>query len=261
MEQLALFAVPATCTVTNCDLLVHVKRLELCRAHYIRHRRYGDPLGGGPRRPRAKAGRPVLDLADGQRQCKDCGQAKPITDYPVDQGGTRGRRASCKPCHSQGVSNWYADNREAHLRRQRARYHRDIDKMRARDLARYERDKDKRIALATDGVNRRRALKRGAEAERGITVIALRKRDGDRCCYCSQTMTFDRGNGRTYVPMKATIEHIVALARGGSHTWDNTALACWQCNIRKNAAPVDEWLAKSQVKATDPGGQPLAATG
>jgi len=38
----------AICTIQDCGSPVHAR--GLCRAHYQRHRRHGDPLGGGARR-------------------------------------------------------------------------------------------------------------------------------------------------------------------------------------------------------------------
>ncbi len=224
------------CSIEGCGKPVGGR--EWCNAHYLRWRKHGDPLAGNPspRAPRAQ------DNPDGTRTCLDCGEAKQLDQFPRDANASRGRRSNCKPCHTARAKDWYAENKADHLPRVKARYQRDIERMRARDAERYERDKPKRIALVVEAGHRRRALLRGADAERGITVTALRKRHGDACCYCKQTMTFARGNGRAFVPTKATIEHVVPLALGGHHTWANTTLACWQCNVRKNATPLDEWL-------------------
>ncbi len=238
MDQLVLFKA-APCAVSGCTSLA--RNRGWCGPHYQRWRLYGDPEGR-----KLRAGTPI-DHADGTRTCNTCRSVKPIDQFPRDPAATLGRRGNCKPCHSSKVSEWYAANKDEHLPRQKARYERDIDKMRARDRARYERDKPKRIALATAAVHRRRALMAEVEFEPGITVKSLRKRHGDDCCYCGQAMTFMPADGRTYVPTKATIEHIIAITRGGGHTWANTTLACWQCNVRKNAKPLDEWLASTQV--------------
>jgi len=189
-----------------------------------------------------KPARPVQDFPDGTRLCNGCAVRKPLDEFPKDPNATAGRRSNCKPCHTARAKDWYAANRDEHLPRQKARYHRDIEKMRARDRARYERDKPKRIELAVESVHRRRALLRSVPNDRGITYQALREKFGDLCHYCRATMTFEPADGRTYIPSRATIEHLAPLARGGHHTWDNVVLACWQCNVRKNATPLEEWL-------------------
>lgn len=199
------------------------------------------------------------DHADGTRTCTACSVRLPLDQYDLDSNATLGRRSHCKPCRSERMKQWYAANRERQAQRQRDRFETNRTAIREQDRERYYRHRDKRIALVLDSAHRRRALKSGAESDRGITVVALRKRHGDACCYCEQSMTFKRGDGRSFVPLKATIEHVVALSRGGTHTWSNTALACWQCNILKNAKTVDEWReadAKAQVRGT-PGGDPL----
>jgi hypothetical protein len=266
MDQLVLFALPKPCSAKGCSRKCVARGMchlhwsrdrkanaspcsidgcdkaessrSWCDGHYQRWQKHGDPLGGNPS-PRARRAK---DNEDGTRTCLDCAVAKPLDQFPRDASATKGYRSNCKPCHTNRAKVWYAENQERQQRRQVERYHRDIDKSRARDKQRYERHKPKRIALAVEAVNRRRALMHQVEFEPGITVKALRKRHGDECCYCGQVMAFERGDGRTYVPTKATIEHVVAISKGGGHTWANTTLACWQCNVRKNAKPLDEWL-------------------
>lgn len=209
-----------------------------CNPHYLRWRNHGDPLAGNPTPRVAKA----LDNPDGTRTCLDCRTAKDLADFPRDKNATRERRSNCKPCHSARSTAWYAANKEDHLPRAQARYVRDIDKIRARDSARYHRDKPKRLALVVDVGNRRRAtLRHGGEWDRGITCAALRKRDGDGCHYCGVTMTFAPATGHKYIPNKATVEHITPISKGGTHTWGNVALACWQCNVRKGRRTVEQW--------------------
>ena len=54
---------------------------------------------------------------------------------------------------------------------------------------------------------------------------------GRKCAYC----------GAENVPLQ--IEHIVAKSRGGSNRASNLALACRKCNEKKDAMPVEEFLA------------------
>lgn len=225
----------ASCTVPDC-VKPQVAR-GWCNAHYLRWRNHGDPLGGNPT-PRAPK---ALDNQDGTRTCLDCRVAKDLAEFPKDQNASRGRRANCRPCHSARATAWYQANKADHLPRVRARYVRDAKKLRARDAARYERDKQKRLVLAVEASSRRRArLRHDGPWDAGLTRIALRKRDGDQCCYCSTTMSFIYGD-RAFNPIKATIEHVQPICRGGFHVWANTALACAQCNARKQKKTLAEW--------------------
>lgn len=272
MDQLALFTAPIYCSAADCIRPVIARRMCVrhynrwrrtegaaecsidecrrpsasrgwCNAHYLRWKNHGDPLAGKPS-PRVTR---AIDHADGTRTCCVCANRKTIHDFPADRNATLGRKAKCKVCHSEQVKRWYHQNQERQRERQRGRRVADVARHREMDRRRYEREKPQRIAYAIDATHRRRALMQQVEWERGITVKSLRKRHGDHCCYCAQAMTFTPGNGRAYVPTKATIEHIVALSRGGGHTWANTTLACWQCNVRKNAKPLAEWLVNAQV--------------
>lgn len=68
---------------------------------------------------------------------------------------------------------------------------------------------------------RRRALEKGAARTEVIDLAKLAARDGWRCHLCCRK-----------VSRKAwSIDHLVPLADGGNHTWDNVALAHWRCNV------------------------------
>ena len=69
---------------------------------------------------------------------------------------------------------------------------------------------------------------RGGERRRQV-VAALTARDGDRCYYCQSRFRDD-------VPgLNCTVDHVVALSRGGTNAMSNLRLACAHCNARKAA--------------------------
>jgi 5-methylcytosine-specific restriction endonuclease McrA len=184
---------------------------------------------------------PIVN-ADGTRTCKVCGVAKSIEEFPLDKRASLGRKGTCKPCWSKQASAWYAANQERQLARHQVRREANRDRIRRQDNERYLRDKPKRLALVVDAGNRRRAtLRHGGPWDRGITCRALRERDGDLCCYCGITMTFEPATGHVFIPGKATIEHVLPISAGGTHTWENVALACWHCNVKKQARTLDQW--------------------
>lgn len=87
------------------------------------------------------------------------------------------------------------------------------------------------------GKSRRRARMRGVEAD-AIDPIAVFRRDKWRCHLCGcNTPARLRG---TYEPRAPELDHIVALASGGSHTWGNVACACRKCNGAKGARSVGQ---------------------
>ena len=66
-----------------------------------------------------------------------------------------------------------------------------------------------------------------------IDPFAVFERDGWRCYMCGiATPQVLRG---TCEPSAPELEHKVALANGGTHTWDNVACSCRACNGAKGA--------------------------
>ena len=62
-----------------------------------------------------------------------------------------------------------------------------------------------------------------------------RRNKGDqRACSrsCHSNLRALRGTHKDRAP---EVEHIVSLADGGHHTWNNVACACRRCNIKKGA--------------------------
>lgn len=50
------------------------------------------------------------------------------------------------------------------------------------------------------------------------------------CCLCQEKIDRRR---RMPDPLAATIEHVIPLCKGGTHTWDNVRPAHALCNFRK----------------------------
>lgn len=75
--------------------------------------------------------------------------------------------------------------------------------------------------------NRRKALQRNAPINDFTAEqwTAMKAAYGHRCAYCGVQ------------PEKLTMDHIVPLARRGSHTESNIVPACLPCNMRKKTGP------------------------
>lgn len=81
------------------------------------------------------------------------------------------------------------------------------------------------------GRHRRRARIYGAVHE-SIKPIEIYERDGWKCGLCGHRINRERAYPH---PRSATLDHIVPLAHGGTHTRVNVQLACWSCNHKKGA--------------------------
>lgn len=73
--------------------------------------------------------------------------------------------------------------------------------------------------------------------DRTITLEKLYERDHGVCYLCNKTcdwQDFQRINGNFIVGGSyPTVEHVKALCKGGTHSWDNVKLACFACNSKK----------------------------
>ena len=100
--------------------------------------------------------------------------------------------------------------------------------------ARKARKSPKAVEQRKADKKRRKALARGANGSERVSPDRVFMRDGWRCGICGQK-TLPSKRGTTH-PRAPELDHIVALALGGSHTYANTQTACRACNGRKGAA-------------------------
>lgn len=84
-----------------------------------------------------------------------------------------------------------------------------------------------------------KAKRRAAVVER-VDPIKVFERDGWRCHLCGcKTPRRLRG---TFDPSAPELDHIVPIARGGDHSYINTACACRQCNGAKSDSIIGQML-------------------
>lgn len=227
------------CVVDSCARPRKNGPTGMCQAHY--HRAWRGSDVDSPIRSGRKAPLPVENLADGRRRCTECRRVFVVADgFHRDARGPGGYRKTCKTCRVRRETERYRANPDAAAAKMRAFRKANPEHVRAREAGYYLKHRDARVEAAVEAVHRRRALIAGVRRDRGITRASLRRLDGDDCCYCGRAMVFSSMKAGSRLDAHATIEHVVAIARGGSHTWDNCALACWRCNITKGARD-DEW--------------------
>lgn len=204
------------------------------------------------------------------KKCGECGNEKPLDDFHKDARSPDGKLWRCKPCQNaanrryaknvpvevkrerwrKGNSSeagqarskryyernveryqewgrewrehnaehvrmywqdWYAENREEHLARRKATYDPDYKRQ-------HRNPETNRIH-----VDARRAKLAGVDAQR-IPRTELYERDNGTCRIC-----------RTRVePHEWELDHIVPIALGGTHTWNNVQATCRPCNRAKH---------------------------
>lgn len=88
-------------------------------------------------------------------------------------------------------------------------------------------------------VRKRKRLRHNGEIDNSITLSKLIIRDKNTCKICGETVNEKDyridGKGSFIVGEKyPSIDHIVPISKGGTHTWNNVQLAHHQCNSIKN---------------------------
>ena len=72
-----------------------------------------------------------------------------------------------------------------------------------------------------------------------IDIYKLIERDGGHCYLCGDDVLFSYHYNDPKYP---TIEHVMPISKGGTHSWDNVKVACRECNTRKSTTLIDDYL-------------------
>jgi 5-methylcytosine-specific restriction endonuclease McrA len=67
--------------------------------------------------------------------------------------------------------------------------------------------------------------------------VKIYERDNYHCTYCGKQLT----------RFTATLDHITPVSEGGDNSADNLKTACLQCNSRKTARPLGDFLAETEA--------------
>lgn len=86
----------------------------------------------------------------------------------------------------------------------------------------------------------KRAHAHGTDSHVTATDVRALLASAASCAYCGADLT--TCDGGLIRDSDATIDHIVALARGGSHMLSNLTVACWGCNASKRNHPIEAWV-------------------
>lgn len=133
--------------------------------------------------------------------------------------------------HKNMVANWASRNREklnAIAREKRAR-RTDADRLMLAAMARRWRAGNPEISrLSAKNAKHRRRSQTGDGVVTRAEWQAIKALYDNRCIYCAQRRPL-------------TMDHVVALSRGGLHRADNIVPACRSCNSRKQARDAIEY--------------------
>ena len=71
------------------------------------------------------------------------------------------------------------------------------------------------------------------------------KEQGGLCFYCKVRITIGEPKGKQ---RKATLDHYVALSKGGANTRNNCVAACFDCNQAKRNMPAEVFMAGKKAR-------------
>jgi 5-methylcytosine-specific restriction endonuclease McrA len=158
-----------------------------------------------------------------EKRCHICHIVKPTTDFYTAKGHNDGFQSRCIPCEKK----YQHDRRDRYRDRQRVLRQRWREENRERSRA-----SDTRYRNAHPEIWAAQARKRRAKARSNDTFYIsqkeLKKLYVGPCTYCG-------------VSGKMTLDHVVPIQRGGSHSVGNLVPACGPCNFSKGQKLLVEW--------------------
>jgi 5-methylcytosine-specific restriction endonuclease McrA len=197
------------------------------------------------------------------KQCSKCKESKSLDQFNKSKNGKYGVSNYCKECTSKYHKEYYTNNKDRLSKHRKEYYTNNKDRLTKykKEYANNNKDKIAKYQKEYANNNKDRLTKYRKEylkTERGKLLNKLKVQNrryrkkyntntGDRltkaqieyltevythCAYCYTELTSDNTH----------IDHIHPLSKDGSHSIDNVTLACKDCNRKKNAKTLDQWL-------------------
>lgn len=177
------------------------------------------------------------------KACSRCKQTKPITEFGIHKKTLDGHYSQCLVCHRVARAEQRVRRAEKIKLEQKANYAKNRDKRIAYANARVYENRErskrynaiskKRNHLAVAANTRRRNAKRKSNGVYDISKKELLRLNRGPCFYCGSTE-------------QITVDHVVAIARGGVDGIGNLVSACKSCNSQKRQLTIMEWKLKKR---------------
>lgn len=177
------------------------------------------------------------------RDCNACGNSVKLSDFVKDNRSKNGYGSWCKFCKNKKNMQWAKSNPEkiskiskkwrlanpkkiAELKTAWREANREQELAKKREWSQANKDKGRLYSSV------RRAKKRSTSIFK-VTSDDIQKLKALNCAYCQAP--------------SEQIDHVIPLARGGSHSIGNLAPACKKCNQSKGSKLLIEWKLKDKV--------------
>ena len=180
---------------------------------------------------------------DGGAVCGMCKEFKSCDHYTITNrnGGIYRASGFCISCNKSRRKNYlyekikqgakYGKNDTTNLTNEFKEKMNEASKKYYRDVMDGKYGEEKRNKMITRMYNnseKRHRLKKTKSIEE-INPEVVFNRDKWICYVCGVKTE----RSREYKPNRATLDHVIALTKGGSHTYDNLKCCCNRCNIKK----------------------------
>jgi 5-methylcytosine-specific restriction endonuclease McrA len=172
------------------------------------------------------------------KACSKCKQLKPTSEFGIHSTTSDGFYSQCLICHRQARAIYRQKHADKIKIEQKLHYQKNAESKKAYALAwhkanpekfaKYQRISKKRNKEAVAADTRRRNARRKQNGVFAISKQELIKLSKQNCFYCGSSQ-------------RITIDHVVAIARGGTDSIGNLVPACKSCNSSKRQLTIMEW--------------------
>ena len=168
-------------------------------------------------------------MTEATKFCSRCGETKPLGEFHQNRSTRDGLQCACKPCRNAAGAVWRGLNAELHREINAAWDAANMGRKRAGERAWRKANLSKERLADAERRHRRRARKRGATVG-VIDPTALWAACGGTCGLCGVSIDVALAWPD---PGSKSIDHILPLSKGGSHSQENVQWAHLVCNTRK----------------------------
>jgi 5-methylcytosine-specific restriction endonuclease McrA len=172
------------------------------------------------------------------KACSKCKQVKPTSEFGIHRSTKSGLYSQCFICHREARTKYRIKHANTIKIEQSEQYAKNKDARKAYVVAwqkanpekfkQYMSVSKKRNKEAIAANTRRRNARRKANGIYLISKKELIKLGKGPCFYCGSLE-------------RITIDHVVAIGRGGTDSIGNLVPACKSCNSRKRHLTIMEW--------------------